>query len=195
VPDLYALAESLAARGGLLILDEAFVDFLELGASAVPGMPARGVIVLRSFGKTYGLPGLRLGFLIAPQPMAEKLRAALGPWPVSGAAIAIGSKALRDDAWRAGASTRLMAQGSMLDNILAEAGFASVGGSVLFRLARHKDAQGCFDRLAKSGILVRRFAAHPDWLRFGIAGSDIDMTRLRAGLGLTANRRTSRLVD
>jgi cobalamin biosynthetic protein CobC len=193
--ELYALAESLAARGGLLIVDEAFADFLEPGACVVPGTREGEIAVLRSFGKTYGLPGLRLGFAVTTKLLAGKLRAALGPWPVSGAAIAIGSKALINDVWLAGAATRLMAQGSTLDNILTEAGFASVGGSMLFRLARHKDAQGQFDRLAKSGILVRRFAAHPEWLRFGIAGSDIDMTRLRAGLGLAANRRTNRLVD
>jgi cobalamin biosynthetic protein CobC len=99
--DLHALAAVLCKHGGLLIIDEAFVDFLEPGASAVPDMRARVVVVLRSFGKTYGLPGLRLGFAIASKPVAEKLRAALGPWPVSGPAIAIGSTALTDAEWLA----------------------------------------------------------------------------------------------
>ena len=116
--DLHALAAALAAHGGLLIVDEAFVDFLGPGASAVPSMPAHGMIVLRSFGKAYGLPGLRLGFAIAPKNLAEKLRAALGPWPVSGAAIAIGSKALQDEAWLAAARMRLAAQGLALDKLL-----------------------------------------------------------------------------
>jgi cobalamin biosynthesis protein CobC len=193
--DLHALAGVLAARGGLLIADEAFADFLEPRASVVPGMREGGICVLRSFGKAYGLPGLRLGFAVAPKLLAEKLRSALGPWPVSGAAIAIGTKALTDGAWRAGASTRLMAQGSTLDNILAEAGFAAIGGSVLFRLARHKDAQGWFDHLARSGILVRPFAARPDWLRFGIAETDVDMARLRRALKAqqTRNAKSARL--
>ena len=82
--DLHALGTALAERGGLLIVDEAFVDFLEPGASAVPGMPEQGMIILRSFGKAYGLPGLRLGFAAGPKALAEKLRAAFGPWPVSG---------------------------------------------------------------------------------------------------------------
>jgi cobalamin biosynthetic protein CobC len=192
--DLYALAESLAARGGLLIADEAFVDFLEPGASAVPNMTARGMLVLRSFGKTYGLPGLRLGFAVAPKALASILREALGPWPVSGAAIAIGSKAFLDRDWLAAARLRLLAQGPALDEMLAAAGFASAGGSVLFRLVRHQNAQVWFERLAESGILVRRFEARPDWLRFGIAGSDADMARLRDALGLTANRRIGHLV-
>jgi cobalamin biosynthesis protein CobC len=182
--DLHALAAVLCKHGGLLIIDEAFVDFLEPGASAVPGTAESGVVVLRSFGKTYGLPGLRLGFAIASKPMAEKLRAALGPWPVSGAAIAIGSTALTDAEWLAAARARLQADASALDKILAAAGFAFAGGSLLYRLVGHEDAQGWFERLAKAGILVRRFEARPAWLRFGIAGSDAARMRLCAALGV-----------
>jgi cobalamin biosynthetic protein CobC len=182
--DLHALAAVLGKRGGLLIIDEAFVDFLEPGASAVPDAADSGVVVLRSFGKTYGLPGLRLGFAIASKPVAERLRAALGPWPVSGAAITIGSAALTDAEWLAATRARLHADAKVLDKMLAAAGFASVGGSPLFRLVRHEDAQGWFERLAKAGVLVRRFAARPAWLRFGIAGSDAGRIRLCAALGL-----------
>lgn len=188
--ELHALAAVLAAHDGLLVIDEAFVDFLESGASAVAEMPARGLVVLRSFGKAYGLPGLRLGFAIAPKFFAEKLRAALGPWPVSGAAVAIGLKALRDEAWLAAARTRLRDQESALDKMLVGAGFASAGGSVLFRLVWHKDAQGWFERLAESGILVRRFEERLDWLRFGIPGTDADMARLCKALGIEANSQT-----
>jgi cobalamin biosynthetic protein CobC len=188
--DLHALAEVLGKHGGLLIIDEAYVDFLEPGASAVPDTAESGVVVLRSFGKTYGLPGLRLGFAIASRPVAEKLRAALGPWPVSGAAIAIGSTALTDAEWLAATRARLHANARALDKMLAAAGFASAGGSLLFRLVRHEDAQGWFERLAKAGILVRRFEARPAWLRFGIAGSDAGRMRLRAALGLEPNNQT-----
>ncbi|MBO0732791.1 MAG: aminotransferase class I/II-fold pyridoxal phosphate-dependent enzyme, partial [Methylocapsa sp.] len=76
--DLHALAASLSKHSSILIVDEAFID-LESMASAVPNMPSSGMIVLRSFGKTYGLPGLRLGFAIAPASITARLRAALGP--------------------------------------------------------------------------------------------------------------------
>jgi cobalamin biosynthesis protein CobC len=180
--ELCGLAEALDARGGLLIVDEAFTDF-EQGASIVPKMPERGILVLRSFGKTYGLPGLRLGFAIAPTEIAGRLRAALGPWPVSGAAIAIGKKALPDSAWLALTRQRLIADTVALDEILAAAGFDFVGGTKLFRLAAHKKAQDLCERLARAGILTRRFAAKPDWLRFGIPSSQRDRARLRAALG------------
>ncbi|MGH6846580.1 MAG: threonine-phosphate decarboxylase CobD [Methylocella sp.] len=182
--DLRALAAVLRKHGGLLIVDEAFVDFLEPGASAVPDIAESGVVVLRSFGKTYGLPGLRLGFAIASKPVASILRAALGPWPVSGAAIAIAATALTDAEWLKATRARLHAGASALDTMLAAAGFVPLGGSPLFRLVRHDDAQGWFERLAEGGILVRRFEARPAWLRFGIAGSDEGQMRLCAALGL-----------
>jgi cobalamin biosynthetic protein CobC len=182
--DLHALAAILCKHGGLLIIDEAFVDFLEPRASAVPDTAGCGAVVLRSFGKTYGLPGLRLGFAIAPKPVAEKLRAALGPWPVSSAALAIGATALTDAEWLTATRARLHADARALDKMLAAAGFAIASGSPLFRLVRHEDAQGWFERLAKGGILVRRFEARPTWLRFGIAGSDAGRMRLCAALGV-----------
>jgi len=185
--DLHALAAAFSARGGWLIVDEAFIDFLEPRASVIPEMRATRMLVFRSFGKAYGLPGLRLGFAIAAKPLAERLRAALGPWPVSGAAIAIGSTALMDRAWLAAAWRNLAAQGAALDKMLLAAGFDLIGGSVLFRLVRRPDAQIWFERLAESGILVRRFEARPDWLRFGIAGRDADIARLRNALGLKKN--------
>jgi cobalamin biosynthetic protein CobC len=183
VQDLRALAAALGAHGGLLIVDEAFIDF-EPSASVVPKMPPSGIVVLRSFGKTYGLPGLRLGFTIAPVPIATKLRTALGPWPVSGASIIIGRRALLDTEWLAVTRERLKSDIAAFDKILATAGFAFVGGSALFRLVRHSQAQLRFKRLARAGILTRRFDAQADWLRFGIIVSHAGRMRLRTALGL-----------
>jgi cobalamin biosynthesis protein CobC len=181
--DLYALAAALDKHGGVLIVDEAFIDF-ESEKSAISKMPASGMVVLRSFGKTYGLPGLRLGFAIAPKNVAAKLRAAFGPWPVSCAAIAIGTRALPDSKWLAATGKRLKSDIDAIDNILSAAGFAFLGGTPLFRLVRHRDAQRLYERLARAGILARRFDARPGWLRFGILSSAKDRTRLRAALGL-----------
>jgi cobalamin biosynthetic protein CobC len=181
--ELRALAGDLAGRGGLLIVDEAFMDFLDPAASIIPEMPA-GVVALRSFGKAYGLPGLRLGFAIAPHALAAKLRAALGCWPVSGAALAIGAKALADQDWLAATGQKLAGDAAALDEILKAAGFDLVGGGPLFRLAARQDAAMRFEALARAGILVRRFDARPSWLRFGIPGGDADRWRLRAALGL-----------
>ncbi|SFK73376.1 cobalamin biosynthetic protein CobC [Methylocapsa palsarum] len=179
--ELLRLAAALRARGGVLIVDEAFIDFLPPAASLVPVLP-EGAIVLRSFGKTFGLAGLRLGFAIAPEPMAERLRAALGPWPVSGAAIETGGKALADAGWIARAGARLAADGTALDALLSDAGFQAIGDTLLFRLVRHENAQRLFGALGQAGILARRFAARPDWLRFGIPADDAQRERLRSAL-------------
>lgn len=180
--DLCGLAADLSRHGGLLIVDEAFMDYLGPAASVIPGMPQTGVVALRSFGKAFGLPGLRLGFAIAPETFAVKLRAALGCWRISGAALAIGSKALADPGWLAAAGKRLATDAAALDEILEASGFALVGGGPLFRLVARQDAATRFETLAKAGILVRRFDARPSWLRFGIPGRDVDRSRLRAAL-------------
>lgn len=189
--DLRTLAERLAMRGGLLVIDEAFADFLEPGASLVPFMPEDGVVVLRSFGKAYGLPGLRIGFAIVSAAIASQLRGTLGPWPVCGAALEIGARALADEAWLAMTRAKLSIDGASLDHMLDKAGFASCGGSVLYRLVTHPRAARFFEDLGRAGILVRRFEARPSWLRFGIPASDIDRVRLRAALVAVRARRTA----
>lgn len=175
VADLLALA----ARVGVLVVDEAFADLEGPGLSLAPALPANAV-VLRSFGKTYGLAGLRLGFAVASLPMAHTIRNALGPWAVSGAAVAFGTAALSDAVWLQAARTRLQADAARLDDLLTQAGFRILGGTLLFRLAQHAGAAAVFDRLGRSGILVRRFDAEPNWLRFGIPGGGWD--RLAAAL-------------
>ena len=155
-PDrLGALADTLQRRGKLLVVDEAFADFLPSGVG-----PPRA-LVLRSFGKAYGLPGLRLGFAIAPADVARKLRAALGCWPVSGAAIAIGVEALCDSAWLAATREKLAADAAALDAILTAAGFAALGGTPLFRLAAAARRAAPVSGAGRGGDLGAAFRSAP----------------------------------
>jgi cobalamin biosynthetic protein CobC len=180
--DLRDLAANLAKRGGFLIVDEAFIDFMQRDASLVSAAPSTGTIVLRSFGKPFGLPGLRLGFAVAPPDLGAKLRMALGPWPVSSAAVTIGRKAFANHAWLAETRGRLAVNAAKLDNILAKAGLSPVGGTPLFRLAQHSDAAAIFDRLGYAGIWVRRFTERPEWLRISVPRDTADLSRLNAAL-------------
>ena len=169
--DLLAMARDLAGRGGLLVVDEAFCDLEPAGSLA--GHLAPGLVVLRSFGKTYGLAGLRLGFALALPEAARAIGAALGPWAVSGPALAVGRAALADRDWLVRTAAERAADAGRLDRMLARAGCAVVGGTSLFRLARCPDAPALFHRLGAAGIFVRRFAEQPDLLRFGLpAGKD-----------------------
>ena len=176
-----------AVDARLLVVDEAFIDLLAAEAS-LAGDPPDNAIVLRSFGKTYGLAGVRLGFAIAPAPLAARLRDELGPWAVSGPALAIGQRALADDAWLSAAALRLEADAKRLDSLLVAAGFALLGGTPLFRLASHPQAHGVVERLARHGIHVRAFAEQQTWLRFGLADED-GLRRLAAALQVPQNVR------
>lgn len=163
--ELGEAARRVAARGGLFVVDEAFADF-EPRSFAAERPPA--TVVLRSFGKAYGLAGVRLGFALAPEAMARQIKVALGPWPVSGAAIAIGRAALDDAAWLAAARRRLKANGEWLDEALARRGFEILGGTPLFRLARRTDARAVMVALCERGVLARPFRDAPQLLRFGL---------------------------
>jgi cobalamin biosynthetic protein CobC len=181
---LAALAEILARRGGALVVDEAFVDAEPAEASLAPQLPG-GAIVLRSFGKIYGLAGLRLGFAIANSRDGARLRALLGPWAVSGPAIEIGAAALADEAWLTATITKLREDAAALDRLLFRYGFTPLGGAPLFRLATHARAQAAFETLGRQGVLVRRFPTRPDWLRFGLPADEAQFARLEAALSRT----------
>ena len=182
VPAVLGLAERLSARGGLVVVDEAFADLEGPGTSVAPLLPRPGLVVLRSFGKAYGLAGVRLGFALAAPELAGALREALGPWAVSGPALRIGLQALADRAWVAAAAERARAQAARLDAVLAGAGLRVPGGTVLFRLVEASDARAVFDGLGRAGILVRRFADDPHRLRFGLPRDAEQMDRLARAL-------------
>jgi cobalamin biosynthetic protein CobC len=186
--DLQRLGQHFAVKEGLLVIDEAFMDAQD--QSFAPHLPERGAIILRSFGKIFGLAGLRLGFAISGPHFARVLRQALGPWPVSGPAIRIGTQALGDKRWLTSASERLSRDRARLDALLGRAGFNISGGTLLFCLAAHSDAPTWFERLGRAGIFVRRFDERPDRLRFGLPGSDEAWQRLSTVLGAAETKRT-----
>ncbi len=177
-----AVLAAAAVRMDLLVVDEAFADF-EPGLSLADRLPLPGVILLRSFGKSYGLAGVRLGFALTEPALAARLRAALGPWAVAGPAIEIGTQALSDLAWRAAAAAAAHSGAVALDALLSGAGLRVRGGTALFRLAECAGAPGVAERLGEAGILVRSFPEQPGWLRFGLPDGPVASARLAAALG------------
>jgi cobalamin biosynthetic protein CobC len=162
-----------------LIVDEAFVEtapHLSVAAAAGPR-----TIVLRSFGKFYGLPGVRLGFAIAEPGLAARIGAQFGDWPVGAEAIAAGLSAYGDHAWAERTRVRLARDAARLDALLTAAGFEVLGGTSLFRLAAAADAKRRFTALARRGVLTRPFPDQPTWLRFGLPKPK-DWPRLKAAL-------------
>jgi cobalamin biosynthesis protein CobC len=179
---LLELAEAKRQRGGLLVVDEAFAEAGPAGLSVAPEVGRGGLVVLRSFGKFYGLAGLRLGFALAAPPLATRLRATLGPWPISGPAIVAGEAALADAAWAGAMREALARDAARLDRLLIDAGLEIVGGTSLFRLARTPAAGALADHLGRAGIVVRRFTEAPAALRLGLPTDEAAWQRLAAAL-------------
>ncbi|QPF95294.1 threonine-phosphate decarboxylase CobD [Bradyrhizobium commune] len=168
---------ALLPRVGHLVIDESFADAVpELSLASEAGRP--GLLILRSFGKFYGLAGLRLGFAIGHAADIGRLAAASGPWPVSGAAIAIGCRALRDDAWAKATSARLAQDCVRLDEMAQGQRWRLVGGAPLFRLYETPDARAAQVMLARAEIWSRVFTQNPTWLRLGLPGAESEWTRL-----------------
>lgn len=175
------LADRRAARGGLLIVDEAFADVApEASISDAAGRP--GLIILRSFGKFFGLPGLRLGFALAPLPFARRIRIALGAWAVSGPALEVGAQAMADIGWIEGMRVRLAEEAAQFDEMLAAADLSIAGGTHLFRLVATEHASELFAHLARRHVLTRPFDYCPNWLRLGLPKGGRHLGRLAEAL-------------
>lgn len=180
--ELLAVAARQREIGGMLIVDEAFMDVGPREESLAGDVNEANVVVLRSFGKFFGLAGLRLNFALAEASIAAHLRAALGPWPLSGPALAIGAHALSDSGWMNDTRHALVKASARLDACLETANLARVGGTSLFTLISREGAPEVFDRLGRAGIIVRCFAEEATWLRFGLPGPEADWQRLEAAL-------------
>ncbi len=177
---LLALTETMAARDGYLIVDEAFCDLLpEASLGGEAGRP--GLLVLRSFGKFFGLAGLRLGFLLGPEGFIAMARERIGPWPVDGPALAIAAQAYGDTDWISAHRQALSQQAAKLRRILAGHGNI-IGGTDLFVLLQADNSADIAARLAAAHIHVRDFAEQPTWLRLGLPGGEAAWKRFEAAL-------------
>lgn len=178
-----ALLDLLDRRGdGWLVVDEAFADATPEVSIARDVRDDRRLIVFRSFGKFFGLAGLRLGFMLGPSADMVRMRLRLGAWPVSAGALAIGTAAYRDTEWIDAMRRQLHHAAAGLDAMLARAGYRTRGECPLFRLVEVDDADATFCHLAGQSILARPFDGHPHWLRLGLPKNADEMTRLEAAL-------------
>ncbi|WP_438747806.1 threonine-phosphate decarboxylase CobD [Pararhizobium sp. O133] len=180
--ELSALAKQLEKSGGLLLVDEAFGD-AQPDLSIVPVAAGHdNLIVFRSFGKFFGLAGLRLGFVIATDAVLSNFAEWLGPWSVSGPALVI-SRALMEGG-TAPVQAAILERKAGLDTVLRQAGLSIIGGTVLFTLIDHPRAEQLHEQLCHSHVLTRKFSYAPTWLRIGLAPDAAGDTRLEDALRL-----------
>lgn len=177
---LLAWHTRLAARGGWLVVDEAFIDNTpQYSLSA--HVHRAGLIVLRSFGKFFGLAGVRLGFVLADVQLLRRLAEDIGPWAVSGPTRVIGEACLADTHGHALQRQRTEQASARLAELLTFHGLAPNGGCALFQWLRSPYAEALHEFCAQRGILLRLFAgdgARSGSLRFGLPREEHDWQRL-----------------
>ena len=178
--ELLGLHARLVQRGGMLVVDEAFMDATP-EHSLAPYCPRSGLVVLRSLGKFFGLAGARVGFVLAAENILRPLAELLGPWPVATPARHVAKLALCDTDWQEKTRAALLAASLRLSDMLIRHGFTPDGGSGLFQWIKCKDAASVHQYLAEQGILTRLFEL-PASLRFGLPYGEKNWARLDAAL-------------
>jgi cobalamin biosynthetic protein CobC len=166
----------LAQRGGWLVVDEAFMDNTPQ-LSLAPCAHQVGLIVLRSFGKFFGLAGARLGFVLAERKLLKLLAEQVGPWAVSGPTRVLGQACLQDTEGHARQRARTEQASERLALLLEAHGFKPQGGCALFQWLVTERAEELHEFMARRGILLRLFT-HNSSLRFGLPGEEADWVRL-----------------
>jgi cobalamin biosynthesis protein CobC len=185
---LTKLAETLATKSALLIVDEAFCDLTpELSVAKHAGM--RGLLVLKSFGKFFGLAGVRLGFAAGHVDDIAILERLLGPWAVSGPALAIGTACLSDTDLRSKIISQIQRNSSAQCTLITKTGLNLMADTGLFHLIEHSGVKDIYERLAHQRILTRIFTDQPKWLRLGLCKNASERARLASALRVCLSTR------
>ena len=183
---IMATAKQTAATGGIMLIDGAFAmpAVADPAASDLLGalVAFPHVLHIRSFGKFFGMAGLRLGFAIGAAVHMDQLQRCVGPWAVSSVALDIGNTALNDIVWQAQHSQFLRQQTEQLQMVLTRANLKILGGTTLFQTIQSSRANQLHDHLAKAAIWTRKFSQMPDLLRFGVPANAADFARLSESL-------------
>jgi len=166
---------------GRLVVDESFGDIAP-HLSTLPYAGRQGLIVLRSFGKFWGLAGLRLGLVFGDDLTIGALRAMAGPWPVAGPALQIATAAYQNPDWADATRARLSQDAAKMDDLARGKGWSVVGGTDLFRLYDTPNATAAQDHLARHQIWSRIFPYSSSWIRLGPAGGPDEWARLTAAM-------------
>lgn len=170
-PDGKLWSAAVAEGHALTVIDESFCDVCP-EQSHVKLAANEGVVVLKSFGKFWGLAGLRLGFMIGRPELIAEMKKLQEPWSVNGPALEIGARALTDHKWANATRARLAQGADRLDNLMTGKGAKVVGGTTLFRLYEVDDAAAWQDKLAQGHVWSRIFPYSKTWIRLGLPAPD-----------------------
>ena len=182
--ELLALLDVVERYAGLLIIDEAFIDTHP--EHSLSSVRSDSVIILRSLGKFFGLPGVRVGFVIANQTWRDSIESALGPWAVSGPSQWIASQCLKDVSWQHKAKKSLQTLSNQQCAFLSKVfGHLSIKtGSSDYFTTLHllvETANAIQNHFAQNGILIRKIdlTKGESLLRFGLCANEASLNHFQ----------------
>lgn len=178
--DLEKLASQLS---GVLVIDEAYVDFAEENALALV-KEYENVIVIRTLSKGYSLAGLRLGFGVANPKLLHGLFKVKDSYNIDAIACAVGAAAITDQDYKNACVAKIKASRTKLATDLKQLGFQIWDSQTNFLLAQppQKNAEYLYQKLKEQGILIRYFKQPglEDKLRITIGTDEQNQTLVEA---------------
>ncbi len=168
--DVRVLAEAVAVAGGLLVVDEAYLSFVDDPWDGLHMVDGGNVALLRSMTKDYALTALRLGYVVASEETVDAVAALQPDWSVNGLAQAAGLAALSDDGYLDRARAAVEEAKGLLTRRLAGLGFTVHPSSANYLLVDVSGGAMWRERLMRRGLFVRDCASFglPSCIRIGI---------------------------
>lgn len=162
-PDVAGLADAAGLAGGLLVLDEAYLNFVDNPWDSRSLLQRGNVVLLRSMTKDYALTGLRLGYALAAEAVIARLAAFQPDWSVNSLAQAAGRVALADTDYLPRARQAVSQSRRFLTERLTALDFPALPSSANFLLVPVGSGTMMREQLLQRGLVVR------DCTSFGLA--------------------------
>jgi len=158
--EIYPLMQAAEKRGVVIVLDEAFMEFSDNHSLAHQVTQRKGLIVLRSMTKFFGIPGLRLGYLLASSGMIAAISPHKEPWSVNTLAQKAGITCLADEPFRVKTRRFIVRERrylfTQLSAIQGLVPYTSSTNFILSKITRRGlTSTTLYQSLAKKGILIR----------------------------------------
>jgi histidinol-phosphate aminotransferase len=156
--------------GGLLVLDEAYITFVQKPWNACALLSRRNIVILRSLTKNYALAGLRLGYALCSSEVAKTLVEHQPSWSVNLAAQVAGVAALAEDQYLAHAKKIIEEGKNYLQKELEALGYKEFPSAANFLLVKVGDAPVLRYQLLTKGVCVRDCSSFglPEYIRIGV---------------------------
>ena len=181
--EIDTLADAASGAGSLLVVDEAYLSFVEGPWDSLELLERTNVMLVRSMTKDYAQTALRLGYALASEDVVSRLRTYQPDWSVNGLAQKAGISALEDTGYLARAREAVFGAKRYLSAELSDLGLEVPPSEANFILVKVGDALKWRSSLMARGMVVRDCTSFgmPEYIRVGIR-SMADCRRLSAAM-------------